>query len=269
VTKKKSLCDKKVTAQSLFVKGELFDNIKLHFFRMRKGSFIMIRLQKYIANAGVCSRRKAEHHIQNGEVKVNGKIVTQLGIKIDPHSDRVEIAGRLIEPHQPMIYIMLNKPKGYITSCRHGSRKIVMDLIDIPQRLYPVGRLDKDSTGLLLLTNDGELHLRLTHPSFDHEKEYEVETAQPIADEALGMMRNGVMIDGVKTRKALIKSLSDRKFRIVLKEGKKRQIRRMVEEVGNKVLELHRVRVAGLRLGDLAPAHWRYLTDEETTLIQK
>ena len=227
----------------------------------------MIRLQKYIANAGVCSRRKAERHIQNGEVKVNGQIVTQLGMKIDPDADRVEVAGRLLEPHQPMIYIMLNKPKGFITSCRHGSRKIVMDLIDIPQRVYPVGRLDKDSTGLLLLTNDGDLHLRLSHPSFDHEKEYEVETAQPITDEALGMMRNGVMIDGVKTRKASIKCLSDRRFRIVLKEGKKRQIRRMVEAVGNRVVALHRLRMSSLNLGNLVQGQWRHLTKEEMKLL--
>jgi 23S rRNA pseudouridine2605 synthase/23S rRNA pseudouridine2604 synthase len=228
----------------------------------------MIRLQKYIAHAGVCSRRKAEHHIQNGEVKVNGKIVTHLGIKIDPESDRVEVAGHLIEPKQPMIYIMLNKPKGYITSCRHGSRKIVMDLIDIPQRVYPVGRLDKDSTGLLLLTNDGGLHLRLTHPSFDHEKEYEVEAAEPISDEALQMMRNGIVMDGAITRKSKIRRLSNRRFRMVLQEGKKRQIRRMVEAVGGKVTELHRIRVAGLRLGDLAPSQWRYLTREEIEMIK-
>jgi 23S rRNA pseudouridine2605 synthase len=224
---------------------------------------MMIRLQKYIAHAGICSRRKAEHHIQNGEVKVNGQVVTQLGIKIDPQSDKVELAGHLIEPPQSMIYVMLNKPKGYITSCRHGSRKIVMDLIDIPQRVYPVGRLDKDSTGLLLLTNDGGLHLKLTHPSFDHEKEYEVAVADPISDESLKMMKNGIFIDGSITRKSKIKRLSDRRFRMVLKEGRKRQIRRMVETVGNKVVELHRVRVAGLRLGDLTLGEWRYMTEEE------
>jgi 23S rRNA pseudouridine2605 synthase len=227
----------------------------------------MIRLQKYIANAGVCSRRKAEHHIQNGEVKVNGRVVTQLGIKIDPHSDRVEVAGRPVEHHQPFIYIMLNKPKGYITSCRHGSRKIVMDLIDIPQRVYPVGRLDKDSTGLLILTNDGSLHLRLSHPSFDHEKEYQVEVASPISDESLQMMRNGVVLDGVLTRKSKVRRLSDRRFCMVLQEGRKRQIRRMVEIVGNEVVELHRVRISGLRLGGLRPCQWRFLTDKDLHLL--
>jgi pseudouridine synthase len=227
----------------------------------------MIRLQKYMANAGFCSRRKAERHIQNGEVKVNGQVVTQLGIKIDPRSDRVEVAGRLVEPNQPMIYIMLNKPKGYITSCRHGSRKIVTDLIDIPERVYPVGRLDKDSTGLLILTNDGELHLRLTHPSFDHEKEYEVEVKAPITDESLQMMRNGIFIDGVMTRRARIRRLTDRRFRIVLQEGRKRQIRRMAEAVGNEVVRLHRLRVSSLHLGDLEEGKWRYVSKEEVSSL--
>lgn len=259
-----------VTAGTVFVKKELFDTIKIHiFFKLEKGIFIMIRLQKYIANAGFCSRRKAEHHIQNGEVKVNGKVVSQLGVKIDPEADRVEVAGQLIQPDQSMIYIMLNKPKGYITSCRHGSRKIVMELIDISQRVYPVGRLDKDSTGLLILTNDGRLHQHLTHPSFDHEKEYEVEAQSPISDESLQILRQGVLIDGKQTRTAKIARVSQNRFRMVLQEGRKRQIRRMVEAVGNKVASLHRIRVSGLNLGDLPPSQWRYLTDKETRILLK
>ena len=226
-----------------------------------------MRLQKYIANAGFCSRRKAEHYIQNGEVTVNGQTVTQLGIKIDPEGDKVEIAGHLIRPDQALIYIMLNKPRGYITSCRHGNRKIVMDLIDISERVYPIGRLDKDSTGLLLLTNDGRLHQRLAHPSFDHEKEYEVAVADPITDDTLAILQQGVVIDDVKTRPARTKRLSPTRFRIVLQEGRKRQIRRMVETVGNKVKDLHRIRVSGLTLGNLAPSRWRYLTQEEIKLL--
>ncbi len=221
-------------------------------------------MQTYIAHAGICSRRKAEHHILNGRVAVNGEVVTRLGTKIDPAVDRVEVDGRPVAPApDPPVYIMINKPAGYITSCRHGSRKIVMDLIDIPKRIFPVGRLDRDSTGLLLLTSDGDLHLRLTHPSFDHEKEYEVAVADPIADAALSEMRNGILIDGIKTRKAEIRRLSINQFRVILKEGRKRQIRRMVESVGNRVTGLHRIRVAGLRLGDLASGQWRYLTKKE------
>jgi 23S rRNA pseudouridine2605 synthase len=224
----------------------------------------MIRLQTYIAHAGICSRRKAEHHILDGRVAVNGMVVTRLGTQIDPAADRVEVDGRpVMLDADPLVYIMINKPAGYITSCRHGSRKIVMDLIDIEKRIFPVGRLDKDSTGLLLLTSDGDLHLRLTHPSFDHEKEYEVSVADPISDPALAQLRNGIVIDGTRTRKAGVRRLTDRSFRIILKEGRKRQIRRMVESVGNRVTGLHRIRVANLRLGDLAPGKWRYLTKSE------
>ncbi len=224
----------------------------------------MIRLQAYIAHAGICSRRKAEHHILNGKVSVNGTVVTRLGTKIDPAADRVEVDGRLVIPDvDPPVYIMINKPAGFITSCRHGSRQIVMDLIDIEKRIFPVGRLDKDSTGLLLLTSDGELHLRLTHPSFDHEKEYEVCVAAPISDATLEAMRNGIILDGVRTRKSEVRQLGEKSFRIILKEGRKRQIRRMVEIVGNRVTGLHRTRIAGLHLGDLAPGKWRYLTKSE------
>jgi len=224
----------------------------------------VIRLQTYIAHAGICSRRKAEHHILNGRVVVNGEVVTRLGTQIDPDADRVEVDGRPVTPAaDPPVYIMINKPAGYITSCRHGSRKIVMDLIDISRRIFPVGRLDKDSTGLLLLTSDGDLHLRLTHPSFDHEKEYEVTVADPITDAALSEMRNGIIIDGIRTRKAGVRRLTEKSFRIILKEGRKRQIRRMVESVGNRVTGLHRIRIANLRLGDLAPGKWRYLTKSE------
>ena len=142
------------------------------------------RLQKFLARAGVASRRQSEELIREGRVTVNGRVVSQLGTKIDPTRDQVRVDGRHIRLTPEHVYVVLNKPKGFITSCRHGSRKIVMDLIDIPQRIYPVGRLDKDSTGLLLLTNDGGLHLKLTHPSFDHEKEYEVTVANPIPDGA-------------------------------------------------------------------------------------
>ena len=224
----------------------------------------MIRLQTYIAHAGICSRRKAEHHILNGRVAVNGEVVTRLGTQIDPAVDRVEVDGRpVVQDAEPPVYIMINKPAGYITSCRHGSRRIVMDLVDVPKRVFPVGRLDKDSTGLLLLTSDGDLHLRLTHPSFDHEKEYEVRVADFISDAALEQMRNGIIIDGIRTRKAGVRRLTEKSFRIILKEGRKRQIRRMVESVGNRVTGLHRVRIAGLRLGDLAMGKWRYLTKSE------
>ncbi len=228
----------------------------------------MIRLQKFLSEAGVCSRRRGEAYIREGRVKVNGRVVTQMGIKIDPAKDIVEVSGRVVTSAVPEIYIMLNKPAGYISSCRHSGRKIVLDLIDTGHRLYPVGRLDKDSTGLLLLTNNGRLHYHLTHPSFDHEKEYLVETKDSISDADLNRLAEGVMIDDRATRPAEIYRQGAREFRIVLREGRNRQIRRMVETVGNEVVGLHRIRMATLHLGNLAAGEWRYLSDTEAAELK-
>jgi len=228
----------------------------------------MMRLQKFLSTAGVCSRRKGEEFIKAGRVKVNGKTVIEQGVQVDPESDRVEVDGKIIRDDQTMIYVMLNKPAGYITSRSHRGEKIVLDLIDVEQRVNPVGRLDKDSTGLLLLTNDGRLHQHLTHPSFDHEKEYTVEVKDPIDDVALGQFREGLLLDGVKTRPASVKRINNRKFRIILKEGKKRQIRRMVEKVGNQVVNLHRIRISTLLLGNLKMGQWRYLSKKEINALK-
>lgn len=223
----------------------------------------LMRLQKFLSNAGVCSRRQGEEYIKDGLVKVNGEVVTELGTKVDPDIDRVEFRGKLIQAKVNLIYIALNKPKGYVTSCRQEGDKIVLDLIDISERVYPIGRLDKDSTGLLLLTNDGRLHHGLSHPSFDHEKEYEVTVARPISDGALRKMEKGMPILGTKTRPAEIKRITAKRFRIVLKEGRNRQIRRMVRKVGNQVTSLKRIRVSNIRLGRLAKGAWRYLSEKE------
>ena len=228
-----------------------------------------VRLQKFLSMAGFCSRRKGETYITQGKVKVNGRTITELGTKIDPVVDRVEINGKSLRLQEELIYIALNKPKGYITSCEQKGEPIVIDLIDISQRIYPVGRLDKDSTGLLLLTNDGELHHRLLHPSFDHEKEYIVTTALPITAKALADMRTGMIIQGDKTRPAKVKSLSSHQFMIQLKEGKNRQIRRMVRKLQNHVSRLKRIRVAGIRLGDLPEGSWRHLTNKEVTSLKR
>ncbi len=230
---------------------------------------MLVRLQKYLSGAGICSRRTAEEYIKAGRIKVNGEVVTQLGVQIDPEKDRVEVSGEIVRDNHQLIYIMLNKPKGYITSRSHRGEKIVFDLVDIKERLNPVGRLDKDSTGLLLLTNDGSLHHRLIHPSFDHEKEYAVEVKAPIDDMALRMFEKGLAIDGVKTRQASVHRIDARKFSIVLQEGRKRQIRRMVEAVGNRVVSLHRVRMATLQLGNLKTGHWRYLSKKEISSLQR
>lgn len=223
----------------------------------------MVRLQKYLSAAGVCSRRKGEELIVAGKVAVNGEVIVELGTKIDPDQDRVEVDGKAIKPSNTLVYIALNKPKDYVTSCSHPGQKVVVDLVDISERIYPVGRLDKDSTGLLLLTNDGRIHHRLSHPSFDHEKEYDVTVARPIPDGALKKMSDGLPLMGTKTRPARITRISPRRFRMVLQEGKNRQIRRMVRKVGNEVTRLQRKRFASVKLGNLPPGKWRYLSPAE------
>jgi len=223
----------------------------------------LMRLQKYLSGAGFCSRRKGEEYIKEGLVKVNGKTVLELGTKVDPQNDRIEVSGTIVQADQKPVYIALNKPGEYVTSCDHPGEKIVLDLVVIPERIYPVGRLDKDSTGLLLLTNDGRLHHRLSHPSFDHEKEYEVTVASHITDGALRSLGKGLPMMGTKTRPAKIKRLSSKRFRIVLKEGRNRQIRRMVGKVGGRVIGLRRIRISNIKLGKLSEGSWRYLGEKE------
>lgn len=224
---------------------------------------VQIRLQKWLSEAGVCSRRQGEAYIAAGRVRVNGRVVTVPGTKVDPQQDRVEVDGRPVKAAPGKIYLALHKPKGFISSCRHGDRPVVVDLVDLPARIYPIGRLDLDSTGLLLLTNDGRLHHQLSHPSFDHEKEYEVAVQQPIMDDQLRQLAEGMPILGSRTRPARVRRLSGRRFRIVLQEGRNRQIRRMVKQLGHKVKRLHRVRIDGIHLGSLPEGAWRHLTPAE------
>ena len=228
-----------------------------------------MRLQKFLSRAGICSRRKGEEYIKAGWVKVNGKIVTELGVKVDPEQDAVEVDSDAIRSDSAPIYIALNKPRGYVSSCHQQNEKIVLDLLDISERVYPVGRLDKDSTGLLLLTNDGRLHHRLSHPSFNHEKEYEVTVAKPLPEGALRKLAKGLPMMGTRTRPARVKRISSRRFRIVLLEGKNKQIRRMVRKVGNRVVDLKRIRIANIELASLAPGSWRHLAAKEKDELLK
>lgn len=223
----------------------------------------LIRLQKFLSEAGACSRRKGEAHILAGDVRVNGKVVVALGTKVDPLNDRVQLKGIPVRQTDRLVYVMLNKPDGVVTSCRHRGEAIVIDLVDLPERLFPVGRLDKDSTGLLLLTNDGRIHHRLSHPSFDHEKEYDVTVERPLDNQALAAMRHGLSLSGVLTRPARVRRVSSRRFRIVLLEGRNRQIRRMVSQTGNRVIQLERIRVSDLKLGALPKGAWRHLRSSE------
>lgn len=229
----------------------------------------LMRLQKFLSAAGVCSRRRGEEYILKGRVAVNGKAVTRLGTKVDPLRDRVAVDGVEIEwTGKRSVYIALNKPEGYVTSCDHPGEMTVIDLVDIDERIFPVGRLDKESTGLLLLTNDGRIHHRLSHPSFDHEKEYEVTVAEPMADGALQKLAEGISLKGTRTRPATVRRLSSRRFRITLKEGRNRQIRKMVGKVGNRVVSLNRIRVDTIRLGRLGKGKWRYLSPAEIEHLQ-
>ena len=228
-----------------------------------------MRLQKFLSKAGICSRRKGEEYIKAGWVKVNGKIVTELGVKVDPERDTVEVDSDAIRSDSAPTYIALNKPKGYVSSCHQQNEKIVLDLLDISERVYPVGRLDKESTGLLLLTNDGHLHHRLSHPSFNHEKEYEVTVAKPLPEGALRKLAKGLPMMGTRTRPARVKRISARRFGIVLQEGKNRQIRRMIRKVGNQVTHLKRIRIANIKLGNLPSGSWRYLTKIEKENLLK
>ncbi|MFZ3047029.1 MAG: pseudouridine synthase, partial [Desulfatirhabdiaceae bacterium] len=211
-----------------------------------------MRLQKFLSTAGICSRRHGETLITAGRVRINGQTVRELGISVDPDTDRVEVDGRPVEVPETRLYIALNKPAGYVTSCSQPGEKLVTDLISIPDRVYPVGRLDKESTGLLLLTSDGSIHHRLSHPSFDHEKEYEITLDAPVSDDSLGRLAAGMPILGSQTRPAEVIRISSKKFRMILKEGKNRQIRRMVGHIGHRIVKLKRIRIANIRLGRLA-----------------
>ena len=228
-----------------------------------------MRLQKFLSSAGVCSRRKGEELIQEGRVRVNGQVVKVLDTKIDPDIDEVMVDGNVVRADEKLRYVILNKPTGYVTSCRQPGDQIVLDLVDISERLYPVGRLEKNSTGLLLLTNDGRLHHRLSHPSFDHEKEYDVVVRKPISDKALKRMADGIPLKGRKTRPAEVRRTGPRRFRIVLKEGRNRQIRRMVRAVGHHVEHLGRLRVGKILLGGLTEGQWRLLTKTEAAALLK
>lgn len=229
------------------------------------------RLQKILSARGIASRRKAEELITAGVVLVNGKPAT-LGQKADPEVDRIEVKGGGVEAHQPLHYYLLHKPVGILTSSQLRREKDTVASL-LPPHLrglvHPVGRLDKDSEGLLLLTNDGVLAYRLTHPTFDHEKEYEVITQEAMTDGQLRRLGNGMVILGERTKTAVVKRLGDRRFSIALTEGKNRQIRRMVEKVGGRVARLKRVRIVTLRDKALLAGKLRPLAESEIRALRQ
>ena len=229
-----------------------------------------VRLQKFMAEQGVASRRKCEELIKAGKVKVNGHIA-EIGMKINPRKDLVTVGKQKLTnvKNRKMIYIMLHKPRGYATTVSdEQDRKTVMDLeSDIDERIYPVGRLDKDSEGLLILTNDGSFTNAMTHPSHNYAKVYRVTVRPKVTDEMLYNLRNGVEIDGRKTAPCEITVLTTEENRVVLeiilKEGRNRQIRKMCESQGLEVARLKRTAIGSLKLGMLPQGKYRELSEQE------
>lgn len=227
-----------------------------------------MRLNKYIASAGITSRRKADQLIVNGNVKVNGLSMQELGYDVK-NGDVVEVNGRIIKPDSKKVYIMLNKPKGYITSAKdEQDRPTVMDLVvDIPERLFPVGRLDSNTTGLIIMTNDGEFSQKLSHPRNKIYKTYKARVAGVISDERLRKLEKGVDIGGFVTSPAIVKlikqSAGSAVVEIKIHEGKNRQVRKMFAAVGNKVMDLERTAIGDLYIGNLMKGHYRKLTRKE------
>ena len=223
----------------------------------------MIRLQKLLAMAGFASRRRAEFLILEGRVSVNGKAVTELGAKAS-ETDDIAVDGASIN-FEKKIYVMLHKPTGVISSAKDNfGRKTVIDLVQSDVRLFPVGRLDYDTSGLMLLTNDGEWANNLMHPSKKINKTYLAKLDGQLTEDKLQAFRQGLFIEGKTTAPSQIKVISGNMVKITLHEGRNRQVRKMCEAIGLEVLSLKRTSVGGLKLGDLKPGEWRYLTGEET-----
>ncbi len=231
------------------------------------------RLQKVMAHAGVASRRKSEEIIEQGRVAVNGQVVTQLGTKVDPERDTITVDGEPITVTEDYVYIVLHKPPDVITTADDPwSRTTVLDLVDVDERVYPVGRLDADSEGLILLTNDGTLTHRLTHPSFEHQKEYHVRVSGRLSQEDVGRLRSGVRLEDGVTAPAQVEVLrqegGDTWLRMILHEGRKRQIRRMADAIEHPAKRLIRVSLGPLRLGNLSSGRWRHLSRDEVEELQ-
>ena len=232
-----------------------------------------MRLNRFLAEAGVAARRKADEMIVAGLVQVNGKKVTQLGMQIDPVHDEVRVNGAPVYIDNQLVYIVLNKPKDCITTTDDElGRNTVLDLVPHHSRLYPVGRLDRNTTGVILLTNDGDLAFRLTHPKFHAPKIYKVELHQAIKSQELAVLRRGIRLDDGMTAPCEAELLDPPRnltVGIVLHEGRNRQVRRMFEAIGHDVKKLERLEFAGLTASGLKRGGWRYLDEHEIGRLRK
>ncbi len=233
-----------------------------------------MRLQKFMAKCGVASRRKSEEMINRGLVKINGKIVNELGTKINPEKDIVEVDGNIIKLESNKVYIALNKPVGYVTTLKdEKDRKVITDLIEgVKERIYPVGRLDIDTTGLLILTNDGDITYKLTHPSNEIYKRY-IAVVEGVPNKyELEKFRNGLIIDGKRTARASIKIAKRYEEESILDisiyEGRNRQVKKMCKAINHPVKKLKRISIGEIELGGLDIGNWRYLNKEEIDYLK-
>ena len=233
-----------------------------------------IRLQKFLANSGIASRRKCEELILEGKVSVNDEVVNELGTKVNPAVDKVEFCGKPVQNSDKMVYILLNKPIGYVTTAKDQfDRDSVLDLVKVKERIVPVGRLDMYTSGALILTNDGDFVYKVTHPKHEITKTYTVTLRGIIQNDAVEKLRNGVEIDEYVTRPAKVKILKTdeekniSRLEITIHEGKNRQVSKMCEAVGSKVIALHRSKIGDIGVKDLKLGTWRYLKDFEVKKI--
>ena len=231
----------------------------------------MERLQKYLASCGIASRRKCEEYILQGKVSINGKTIKELGIKVNPQTDKIYFEGKEITKfkEQP-VYILLNKPIGYVTTVKDQfNRETVMDLVKVKERIVPVGRLDMYTSGALILTNDGDFVYKITHPKHEITKTYTVTLKGIINNEEIEKLKSGVKIDEYITKPAKVRILKidletdTSRIEIIIHEGKNRQVRKMCESIGRKVLALHRSKIGNIGVKDLKIGTWRYLTEGE------
>lgn len=233
------------------------------------------RLQKYLARSGITSRRRAEEMIKQGLVKVNGEVIKEMGVQIEPEKDVIEVKGKVVKLEEKKVYILMYKPLQVVTTLDdpQGRKKVTDLLPEVEERIYPVGRLDYNTEGLLLLTNDGELTYRLTHPSFKIAKTYFVKLAGSVTDKALKELQNGVLLEDGLTQPALVKLLkktpAETWLEITIREGRNRQVRRMCEQVGHSVIYLKRIKFGTLALGNLQRGQYRYLNEKEKKELKR
>ena len=222
----------------------------------------LVRIQKYLSDKGIASRRKSEEWIALGLVSLNGEVVTEPGVKFDPRKDKLSLDSS-VRQTENYEYYLYHKPAGIVTVNAQEGETEIKDVIKLPHDVTPVGRLDKDTSGLIFLTNDGVVARRIMDPNFEHEKEYEVSFFTPFTDEAAKKIEKGIYIHGVKTKPAVVHKLGRYRIRVILTEGKNRQVRRLCEQAGYKVKKLKRVRILGFLLDDLAKGRLRQLKKAE------